>query len=180
MICRMKLAKVISPRILIGLGITIAALLVFNVTRPPLQSELLTAFNTWYQLSAPALDSASDAALASRKLSVKVRLSGSSAVGTPNEWTLPAQNLGNTDDRARITRVLQLVHESEIFGIHPVASPVQGGSYLSILVLDGEHRFETTIDTQKVEQDIRIQNLIKLLEVFGTQPATPTTVPTSL
>jgi len=179
MIRWMKSSKVTSRRVVIVTLITIAALLLFNGTRPALQSDALSAFNSWYEAAAPTLDSGSDATLANRKLTLKVRIS--SAAGTPaSEWILPTHNLGNVDDRSRTIRVLQLIHESQLFGLKPVRDPLEGGSHLSIAISDGEQHFDTVIKADEVEGDIRIQNLIKLLEVFSTEPAVPTIDPTRL
>ena len=179
MINQMKFPKFVSRRVVVGVVLTLLALLLFNGTRPALQSDTLAKFNAWYETAAPTLDSGTDATLANRKLTLKVRLSGTSGASA-NEWILPTHNLGNADDRSRTIRVLQLIHESQLFGLRSTQDPVEGESYLSISITDGDQRFDTVIKADDVEGDIRIQNLIKLLEVFSTEPAVPTIDPTRL
>lgn len=176
----MFLRKLLSPQVIIGLVVTVVGLIVFNLTRPGLHSERQAAFDTWYSSTIPSLEVGTDAALASRKLTIKVRLTGALGSTPVNEWTLPMQNLGNPEDRTRTTRVLQLISESQVFGLSPAKNPSNNAAYLFLSIADGEQHFDTVVALQQVEKDIRLQNLIKLLEVFSSQPPTPAVDPTRL
>jgi hypothetical protein len=177
---QMSVRKLLSPQVVIGFVVTLVGLVAFNLTRPSLQSERQAAFDTWYSSTLPSLQVGSDAALASRKLTIKVRLTGAVSSAPVSEWTLPIQNLGNAEDRTRTTRVLQLISESQVFGLAPARNPSDNAAYLFLSIADGEQRFDTVVPVQEVEKDIRLQNLIKLLEVFSSQPPTPAVDPTRL
>ncbi len=176
----MSVRKFLSPQVVIGFVVTLAGLIAFNLTRPGLQSERQAAFDTWYSSTLPSLEVGSDAALASRKLTVKVRMRGAQGSTPASEWTLPIQNLGNAEDRTRTTRVLQLISEAQVFSLSPAKDPSDERGYLSLSIADGEQHFDTVVALQDVEKDIRLQNLIKLLEVFSSQPPTPAVDPTRL
>jgi hypothetical protein len=176
----MKLPKLFSSRVIITVVVTIIGLVAFNLTRPPLVNARLAAFDSWYTAAAPVLEGSSDAALANRKLAVKIRLVGGTAGSASNEWALPSQTLGNTEERQRLTRVLQLISESRVFGLTPLASPTDEAPHLALSIADGEQHFDTAVPLREVENDIRLQNLIKLLEVFSTQPISPPVDPARL
>ena len=177
---RMSLRKLLSPQVVIGFLVTVVGLVAFNLTRPGLQSERQAAFDTWYSSTVPSLEVGTDAALANRKLTVKVRMTGALGSTPVSEWTLPIQNLGNAEDRTRTARVLQLISESQVFGLPPAKDPSDSAGYLFLSIADGEQHFDTVVALQDVEKDIRLQNLIKLLEVFSSQPPTPAIDPTRL
>jgi hypothetical protein len=176
----MSVRKLLSPQVIIGFIATVVGLIAFNVTRPGLQSERQAAFDTWYSGALPSLESSSDATLATRKLTVKVRMTGALGNTPASEWTLPIQNLGNTEDRTRMTRVLQLISESQAFGLTPPRDLGEKTGNLFLSIADGDQRFDTVVAAQDVEKDIRLQNLIKLLEVFSAQPTVPAIDPTRL
>jgi hypothetical protein len=162
------------------LALSLACLIAFNLNRPLPQSEQLAAFNTWYSATAPALEVSSDPALANRKLFVKIKLNAANGVDSSSsstEWALPNQNLAVTEDRERTTRVLHLISESKIFGLKPLRDLSGNTPYLWLSIEDGEQRFNTAVPLSEVESEIRLQNLIKLLEVFSSQPITPAVEP---
>lgn len=159
--------KLISTQALFTGAVAILALLVFNLTRPALESDLLVSFNDWYATTAPKLEQADPAALSTVKLSVTVGLAGRPTPPPNLSWTLPVRSLAEQADRENTARVLQLVHESGIFAQRPIKLVHDGGSYLSISVRDGERRFETTVPASEIEKSIQLQNLLKLLEIFS-------------
>jgi hypothetical protein len=174
------LRKFFSPQVVIGLLVTLTGLVVFNLNQPPLESERQAAFNAWYSSARPSLELASDAALANRKLTIKVRVTTPAGTSPVNEWTLPIQNLAHSEDRSRTTRVLQLISESQVFGLAPAENSRDVVGRLFISITDGEQHFDTVVPLEDVEKDIRLQNLLKLLEVFSTQPMEAPVDPTRL
>jgi hypothetical protein len=172
--------RLFTPQSLLIIASTIVALLVFNVSRPGLKNELLSSFDTWYQESSPALLLHTDAPYQGRNITVTVRSfrgngssTNSSAINNhaiDNEWKLPSGSLSDIEQRMRLARVLQLISESQVFGLRPLTNPRAGGSYLAIVVVDPTRTFETTISFDEVKGNIQLQNLLKLLEVFATTP----------
>gem|GEM_PF-1679951 len=175
----MKKLTLLSPRLIFVAALSLASLIAFNMNRPLPQSEQLAAFDTWYSATAPSLERSSDPALANRKLSVKIKLSTSNGgdASISNEWSLPNQNLAVTEDRERTTRVLHLISESKVFGLKPLEDLSGKTPYLSLSIADGEQRFDTAVPLREVESEIRLQNLVKLLEVFSSQPIAPAIEP---
>lgn len=166
--------KLLSTQALFTGAIAILALLVFNLTGPGLQSDLLVSFNQWYDSSGSALAVADPSTLGSRKLSVTVTVTGRPAAPSSKSWTLPARSLTEGPDRDSTARVLQLIRESGVFGLRPLRNAAGDTPSVSIAVRDGEKLFETTVAARDVDRNIQLQNLLKLLDVMsisGGEPA---------
>jgi len=162
--------KLISTQALFTGAVALLAVVVFNLTRRPLPTDLAVDFNRWYEATSPILAEqvpSDPAALANLKLSVTIQLTGRSTLPSTLSWTLPVRSLGENEDRSNTARALQLVRESEVFGMAPVASLKEGGSYLVISIRDGEKQFDTTIPAAAAEKSIQLQNLLKLLDIFS-------------
>ena len=169
----MKLARIVlSKTVLTGLLI-VAALLAFNLSYSKLDSELLASFNDWYARTAPTLDTESADAAPKSKVSITITLSGTLATQSVNSWTFPARSLAEATDRAQTVRVLQLISESKVFGATSVTRKEMNGGYVTITITDNDRKFDTTVSTQTVEQSIQLQNLLKLLQVYGAAPPPP-------
>lgn len=169
----MKLARIVlSKTVLTGLLI-VAALLAFNLSYSKLDSELLASFNDWYASTAPALDTETPDPSLKSKVSITITLSGTLATQPVNSWTFPARSLSETEDRAQTLRVLQLISESKVFGAPPVTRKESNGGYVTITVTDNERKFDITVSAQTVEESIQLQNLLKLLQVYGATPPPP-------
>lgn len=71
--------KILSTQALVTAAVAIAAVIIFNLTRPPLASDMLVAFSTWYKTTSPILEQSDPLALSELKLNVTIELSGSSS-----------------------------------------------------------------------------------------------------
>jgi hypothetical protein len=74
---------------------------------------------------------------------------------------------------------LQLVSESKVFQVPPITRELSGENYLRISVSDQTKRFETVVTLKSVSENIQLQNLLKLLQLFGNAPKAPVS-PTQL
>ncbi len=145
------------------------ALVAFNLGQPGIQTDTASAFNRWYQTVAEQLAKADDALAARLSLRVTVTLKEPLHGETPAVWNLPATSLADPTERENISRALQLIRESGVFGLLPLRNPESNASYLSLSVADAEQRFETVVPFNAVEQSIQLQNLVKLLEIYSMQ-----------
>jgi len=162
----------LKPQALVVLVATIVVLLVFNLSRPSLTHELQATFDTWYSKASVQLADTNSASQQSNPVSVVIKL----VAGPENssEWKLPVVDGNNAEERARILRVLGLLAEGRVFNLPTLTSPGGREPFLSISVKDSERKFETVVSLKTVSDNIQLQNLIKLLEVFSSQPATQT------
>jgi hypothetical protein len=158
--------KLISTQTFFTAVVAVLALAIFNLTRPALQSDLLVEFNGWYKGTSSLLAQTDPATLGNSKLSVTVSLTGRPTPPPTLSWTLPSGALTETTERENTARVLQLIHESGVFGLPTIKNPKADAPYLSISIRDGERSFETTVPAAEVEKSIQIQNLLKLLDIF--------------
>jgi hypothetical protein len=169
----MKIARIVlSKTVLTGLLI-FAALLAFNLFYSKLDSELLASFNDWYSQTAPTIDTENAESALNSKVSVTITLSGVLANPGTNTWTFPTRSFADAEDRAHTARVLQLISESKVFGSPGVTRKDGNGSYVSVTVTDSDRKFDITVSAQTVEQNIQLQNLLKLLQVYAATPPPP-------
>jgi hypothetical protein len=164
----MKIARLLLSKTTVTTLVIIAALIAFNAFNVKLESENLAAFNEWYPKTATTLES-SDQATKSR-LQISIRIN--SAL-TTSAWTFPPHTLADTTERSQTSRVLQLISESKVFGLPSVSHPKEGGSYVTIAVSDENVSFSTTVTSEAVENNIQLQNLLKLMEVYAVTPSQP-------
>lgn len=166
----MKIAQLLLSRTVIGILITIAAIIGFNASRMDLTTELLADFSTWHTKIALLLDNPETDTQALPKLSVSITIDTLQPGQPPRTWTFPTTSLSSSTERSQTSRVLQLIRESKVFGLSPLAPGDSSRPTLSIVTVDENHRFETTIPLSEVENNIQLQNLLKLLEVFSATP----------
>lgn len=164
--------KLLSSQALLTAAIAIVAVALFNLSRSPVQSDLLLEFNDWYKHTAPLLEQQDVAALGNVNIAVTIAASGRPTPPHTITWTLPARSLSETADRENTARVLQLVSESGIFGLKGVSAPAPDQPYLSVAVRNADHQFSITVPAEQVEKSIQLQNLLKLLDVLS-QTAPP-------
>ena len=163
----MKLARVILSKSTLVAIVASAALMAFNTLSYDLESEQLASFNEWYPNAASALTSENPEPGKS-KLQVTIRVNGGLSSST---FTFPSRTLADANDREQTSRVLQLLKESKVFGI-PQSSGKKD-SQVTITVSDESGSFSTTIDADAVQDNIQLQNLLKLLEVYAATPQQP-------
>ena len=166
----MKIARFLLSKTVVTTLVIIAALIAFNAFNGKLENENLAAFNEWYPKTAIMLESESSEATTKSKLQVSIRIN--SAL-TTSAWNFPSHTLADANERAQTSRVLQLISESKVFGLPTVSRPKEVGSYVTIAVSDENVSFSTTVASESVENNIQLQNLLKLLEVFANTPSQP-------
>jgi hypothetical protein len=169
-----------TPQSLLIIAATIVALFAFNLTQPGPKNELQSSFDKWYAESAPALEAHDNGTYQGKEISVTVKSLHGGSASTSHEWKLPSSSLVDVEQRSRIARVLQLIAESQVFSIRSVSNLKPGGAYVTIAVADPTRKFETTVSYDDVKDNIQLQNLLKLLEVFAANPPAPPVNPAQL
>ncbi|MEY4669466.1 MAG: hypothetical protein RL518_2165 [Pseudomonadota bacterium] len=164
----MKLARVLLSKSTLVAIVASAALIAFNTLSYNLESEQLASFNDWYPTAATTLESDNAETASKSKLQITIKVEGGLSSST---WSFPTRSMADSDDRAQTSRVLQLIKESKVFGI-PQSSRTKD-SKVTITVSDESASFATTIDGSDVEDNIQLQNLLKLLEVYAATPKQP-------
>ena len=174
----MKIVQILLSRTTIGVLLTIATLIAFNSTRTDLKTEGLASFTAWHDKTAMILN-ATNPEVAPPKVAVTIRMNQATPGNAPQTWALPSISVTDPTERAQITRVLQLINESKIFG-HPKADSNDPSiPTLTITITDESDRFETTVPLRDIENNIQLQNLLKLLQVFSATPGTEVSPPQS-
>ena len=155
-------------------GICIVALLAVVLftrshSRPITEKE--AAFNTWYEsvqqnfIASSTLDS-----VPAITLSLKL---GST---TPSPWVVASKIAGSPstpESRDRVARLLQLVKEGRIFGLPEEAARTDA---VHLEIAGGPSTFKIDFAPDAVRENIQAQNLLKLFQIFATQPVpAPTT-----
>jgi hypothetical protein len=173
----MRIKELLKPKFLVAALLTAMALVAFNFSQPPLDTEQGSQFNAWYQTAADRLGPSADPKEADLRLSIAVTLSDPSRGSNPTVWNLPAHSLLDRTDRENTARILQLIRESGVFSRAPLSNPPKEVPVLTISVKDHEHQFETTLPLQAAEENIQLQNLLKLVEVYAANPPLPEVTP---
>lgn len=163
----MKLARALLSKTALTTLLILAGLIAFNTLYFKLEPEQLATFNTWYAATQPILQNEDGEQARKSKLQVTIRLH--SGDRSPS-WSFPAQSLAIPEDRDRTARVLQLISESKVFGL---PSSSKDGDSITIAMSDESVSFSTTIRRDSVKDNIQIQNLLKLLEIYATTPVQP-------
>jgi hypothetical protein len=164
----MKIARIILSKSTVVALVASAALIAFNTLSYNLESEQLASFNEWYPQAATVLDDTAAENPAKSKLQVTINIKGGLSSST---FSFPSRSLADANDRAQTSRVLQLLKESKVFGI--AQSSGKEDSQVTITVSDDTGSFSTTVDASAVQDNIQLQNLLKLLEVYTTTPQQP-------
>lgn len=164
----MKIARFLLSKTAITLLVAVAGLIAFNSLYCKLETEQLAAFKEWYPTTQTILQSDNGEQASKSKLHITIRLQGGPQTSS---WTFPSSSLAVPEDRERTLRVLQLISESKVFGLP--ASSSKNGESLSISISDESASFSTTISGDAVKENIQLQNLLKLLEIYSSTPTQP-------
>ena len=164
----MKIARVILSKSTVVAIVASAALIAFNTLSYDIESEQLASFNEWYPKAASVLDDENAESASKSKIQVTITVDGGLS---SSSWSFPSRSLADADDREKTSRVLQLLKEAKVFGIPQ--SKGKTDSQMKITVTDDQGSFSTTIDGSSVQDNIQLQNLLKLLEVYAATPPQP-------
>lgn len=156
------------------------AVVAFNIGQPGIETDTAANFNRWYQATAPKLAPSTEFNETSLSLRIAITVNNVSSRGTPTVWNLPLTSLRDPQERENTGRVLQLIRESGIFGLAPLKNPASSSSFISVSVSDGEEHFDISVPFRTVEENIQLQNLLKLLDVYSSQIGTPHVEPARL
>jgi hypothetical protein len=176
----MTLRNVLNIKWLVAFGFVLMAIIAFNLSNPTLKRDLVTSFNDWYQTTSQGLHPNADPKAADLSLSIAVTLSDPSLATTPATWTLPTRSLLDSQDRDNTARILQLIKESGVFGLNPVRRGSRSAPSLAISVKDTTRQFEITIPLAEAQNNIQLQNLMKLMDLYTHTPPTPNVEPARL
>lgn len=170
----MKSTLPIKPQFLCIILVTAVALVAFNSAQPPLEKIQEAAFNTWYEKTTPKMRTEDTEQL---DILVTITVQAEAENRALASWTVPRHPNEYVSDRAMLLRVLDLIHASDVFHFK------QGtGKELSvhITVRNEQELFETTIPMKVAKKSIQLLNLLKLLEVSDSLPATSRVSPSRL
>jgi hypothetical protein len=167
----MILKKAVNLRLVIGVVLTLMALVAFNLSRPGLHRDLHASFNHWCQGAVTRLAPGNELKDSDLALKIVVTLKDAANGSRHSIWNLPLRSILDPEERDNIARILQLIKESSVFGMSPLKDPSLAQSVLTISVKEGENVFETAVSLESVRGNIQLMNLIKLLEVYAS--ATP-------
>ena len=169
----MSFRRFISLKWLVILGVGGAVLVAFNLTQVRIESNLLSSFDTWYKRAAVTLATTSAPQEVDQSLKVVITLHSPQIQSGPATWTLPRTSLLDANDRENTARILQLISESRVFGLRPLRSESGDRPSLAISVTDSQQQFQITVSLEDIQDNIQIQNLLKLIDVYShTEPTT--------
>ncbi len=149
------------------IGVCVAILVVFNLTNIRLESDLLSSFDTWYAHTSKVLASTSLPKETDQSLKVVITLNSPQTQPAPATWTLPRVSLLDPSDRENTARILQLLSESRVFGLRPQRGDGTHDPSLAISVADNQQQFQITVALEDIQDNIQIQNLLKLVDVYS-------------
>jgi hypothetical protein len=176
----MILRNVLNIRWLVVLGFMVMAIIAFNLSNPTLKNNLVTSFNEWYEGTSQQFQPNADPKAADLSLRISVTLSDPALGVTPSTWALPARSLLEAEDRENTARILQLIRESGVFGLPSIRSGSRSTPSLAVSVKDNRRQFEITIPLEEAQNNIQLQNLMKLMDLYTHTPATPNVEPARL
>jgi hypothetical protein len=169
----MSFLSVIRLKWLALIGVCVAILIAFNLTHIRIESNLLSSFESWYQHASQTLAASSPLKDADQSLKVSITLNSPQARSTSSTWTLPRASLLETSERDNTSRILQLINESKVFGLRPLRGAAMSQPSLTILVKDSQHEFQIAVSLDDIQDNIQIQNLLKLIDVYShSEPST--------
>lgn len=167
----MSLSRFISLKWLLILVVCGAVLIAFNLTHVRIESNLLSSFDTWYKRAAATLATTSAHQETDQSLKVVITLHSPQTQSGSATWTLPRASLLDASDRENTARILQLISESRIFGVRPLRNESSERPSLAISVTDSQQQFQITVPLEDIQDNIQIQNLLKLIDVYShTEP----------
>jgi hypothetical protein len=150
-----------------------AILIAFNLTHIRIESDLRSSFESWYQHTSQTLTMSSPLKETDQSLKVSITLNSPQNHPTPATWTLPRTSLLDTLERENIARILQLLSESKVFGLRPLSGDAADRPSLAIAVSDSQQQFQIVVSLEDIQENIQIQNLLKLIDVYShTEPST--------
>ena len=162
-------SKFFNLKILVGVLFGIMALVAFNLGQPGIQTDNAIAFNKWYDDASSRLLPNAELTEADLALRIQVTAKDPSLGEAPSVWNFPNSSLRDQDESEDTGRVLQLIRESNIFGVAPLKDSLNSKSAISISIKDGDQSFDTTVPYNITESNIQLKNLLKLLEVFSAK-----------
>lgn len=176
----MRSRNFLNLKYLLGSVLAIMALVAFNLGQPPITSDLADDFNNWYQATTVRLSPSAELRDADFALQITISVHHRDREAIPTVWNVPSSSLRDPRERESTARVLQLIRESDVFGLTSLHSYDKNSPRISITAKDKDHEFSVTLPYTAVEQSIQLQNLLKLLEVTANQNASPIVDPARL
>lgn len=176
----MSVSRFLSPHYIIGAVAALGLFIIFNATRPGLETETQARFTQWYEDASSYLTKTEGSPATVRKILATITLKTDSLPdGKPSQWIVPNRGLEESEQRSRLARVLELIKESQIYGnsaylVSNPVSPPPTFPHLSVTVIEGENTFSAAIPLKDLEKSIQMKNLLKLLEIFSSTPTQPT------
>jgi hypothetical protein len=172
----MSVSRFLSPHYIVGAVAALGLFIIFNATRPALETETQARFTQWYEGASSYLTKNEGNPSPLRKIQATITLTTDvPPSGKSSQWIVPNGGLEEGEQRARLARVLELIKESQIYGnFSYLGSASPTSPHLSVVVSEGDHTFSATIPLSDLEKSIQMKNLLKLLEIFSLSPTQPT------
>lgn len=172
----MSVSRFLSPQYIVGAVAALGLLLIFNATRPALETETHARFTQWYEGASTYLTKTEGNPSPVRTIQATIVVSPEpSSGGKSSKWIVPNGTLDEGEQRSRLARVLELIKESQIYGNSSYLVAADSTTpHISVAVSEGESTFAATIPLKELEKNIQIKNLLKLLEIFSSNPIQPT------
>lgn len=164
----------------VALGlIAIVVLIIFNSTRRPPTSDLQFRYNAWFTSVEGSLRPGTNA-----PPQIMVSLSAAGEAIPPGSWEIKTGTTATPDTapqaRDNMYRILQLIHESNVFGLDSIAEDDTTTGRYKLRVDHNEDHFMIAIPAKYVAGNIQAQNLVKLIQLYAASVATPVVVPGQL
>jgi hypothetical protein len=154
-------------------AIIVTVLILFNSSRPPLETGVQAAFSEWYGSASDYLLHWSPSTTTPRAIAAKIKILTPTSGAQPTEWLLPDGPLEDDVQRDRLARVLSLIQESRVYGnsAYLMDTPPEY-PHVSIEVRESNQAFTAFVPLAEIERNIQMKNMLKLLEVFRLTPST--------
>jgi hypothetical protein len=157
----MSFLRVTRLKWLAIIGLCAAILIAFNLTHIRIESDLLASFDSWYRHASQTLTASAPLKETDPSLKVSITLNS------------PQTRSTDASERENTARILQLLSESKVFGLRPLSGDATARSSLAIVVSDSHQQFQITVPLEDIQENIQIQNLLKLIDVYSlTEPST--------
>jgi hypothetical protein len=170
------------PKLAFGL-VVLLVLIVFNLTREPLESRAQRSYSQWLALQSEALREWGPTTLQPLpEIQITVQRAGrviNFNFPNPATSTLPADQ-----QAARALRLMEQIREAQLFAQGQAVSLEQREQVKSALreqslleVRSGKDEFLLLLPTTLLETDTRAQLLLKLLDLYASAEALPVVAP---
>jgi hypothetical protein len=176
----MSFQSLFKTKTILGVALTVLALVAFNRNQLSVNTEALSSFGQWYQDTASKLSPGAELREGNLPLRITITLNDPSSSAPSTVWELPKRSLLELDERDNTLRILGLINESGVFGLRRLPNPSKEMGYLSIAIKDEQRDFVSAVPLSVVNDNIQLRNLLQLLQVTSTEQSAGDVAPERL